>query len=787
MIALLAATATLQAEPLRSFFEQHCIACHGPDETEGDLRLDTLPPLDGADDETREHWLTVLEVLEDGDMPPKKEPQPEAVEVAKVTGHIAAGLARLEEGPPPALRRMNRHEYENTLHDLLGIDTPLAEMLPEDGKVMGFDNVADGLSISPVLMERYLEAADVAFDAVIRRFPPLPSSTRRSVLMERKENRDSVDRKKGGSIESHGAFVDFSPGWPPARVDEVNATEPGRYDCRLAVWPHQPGERLIAVEVFVGPLFGTGKRRFVGVFDVTGKPGQPRVIEFSTWMDTGDSFHVLPRIFPEHVTWRDKHEERPGLAIEWMEVQGPLDQDFPSLSQIRLFGDRPTLSMEPGTPIWMRHRKDVKHHTVVSSQPEEDLRAILLEFIPRALRRPVPEPLAEQFVGLALDRLEAGRSFEESVRAGVTAVLCSPYFLLLNRENEIDDYALASRLSYFLWSSMPDEELLALAAEARLSDPAVRRAQVERMLADPKRERFVESFTGQWLDLREIEFTTPDPKLYPEFDPLLQHAMLGETRGFFREVLDRDLAADVFLDSDFTVLNRRLAEHYGLEGPDSHERFEVTALPADSIRGGLLTQGSVLKVTANGTTTSPVLRGVWVLEKILGRPAPPPPPGVPAVEPDIRGATSIREQLAKHSHDPSCARCHDRIDPPGFALESFDPVGGVRDRYRTLGEGDKPPGNKKNYRLGLPVDASGETRHGRDFAGFTEFREALLADSDDVARALAEKLLVYATGRAIGPGQRGEVDAILDSTRTGGHGLRSMIHAVVESELFHEP
>ena len=261
----------------------------------------------------------------------------------------------------------------------------------------------------------------------------------------------------------------------------------------------------------------------------------------------------------------------------------------------------------------MRHRRGVKSQFVESSDPESDIKRIIHDLAPRAFRRPVDDALVDQFVSLALSRLEQGNTFEQSVRAGVTAILCSPHFLLLNREDTVDDYTIASRLSYFLWSSMPDEELMRLAAAGKLSDPAVRAAQVERMIADPKIERFIENFTGQWLDLREIEFTTPDKKLYPEYDELLLRSMLAETRGFFRHVLNENLSVLNFVDSDFAVLNQRLATHYGIPGIRGHEQFRVVMLPEESIRGGLLAQASILKVTANGTSTSPVLRGRLVV------------------------------------------------------------------------------------------------------------------------------------------------------------------------------
>jgi len=771
----------------RGFLEQHCFKCHGPEKDKGDLRLDTLKT-PAADPTTADTWLDVLDAIESGDMPPKKEPRPDAQAAEKIIGLIAAAAAEAAGPPPLALRRMNRIEYEHTVQDLLGITTPLAELLPEDSSVQGFDNVANGLSISSVLMERYLEAADVAFNSVIRRIEPLPAETRRAQMMQQKENISSVKGNKGGVIEVENSFVKFTPGWPPARLDQAHPIEDGIYRCRVAVWPHDPNDhRTLSLAVYVGPLFGPGKRRFMGMYDVTGTPDDPRIIEFTTFIKENHAMHLVPWVYPEHVTWRDKHEKRPGIGIVWAETHGPLDQSFPSEAQKQLFGDVETISMAEGTPIYMRHRKGVKLHDVVSTQPREDAERIIRDFVPRAFRRPVKKALTDQFVALTLERLDAGRTFEQAVRAGIVSVLCSPHFLLLNRDaNEVDDYTIASRLSYFLWSTLPDAELMGLAAAGKLSDPKIRHAQVERMINDPKIERFVENFTGQWLDLREIEFTTPDKKLYPEFDMLLQHSMLGETRGFFRHLLEKDLSVLNFVDSDFTILNQRLATHYGIPGIRGHEKFRVVDLPEDSIRGGVMTHGSVLKVTANGTTTSPILRGVWILDHLLAQPAPPPPPGVPAVEPDIRGATSIREQLDKHREDESCARCHARIDPPGFALEEFDPIGGHRAAYRSLGEGQRVEGKKVSYKIGPPVE-SGDLSDGEDFGNFEEFRSYLMQDPDRIARAIAEKLLVYGTGRPITAANRSDVDFVVEKAREHDLGLRSMIHAVVESELFYQP
>lgn len=784
-VALSAVPAQAEGNQATLFLKQHCVQCHGEEAQEAELRFDRLD-LDqlrpGTPTAPLEIWERILQVVESGEMPPRDEPRPSDADVKSLVNLIVDRIHRPATAAPQALRRLNRREYEHTVHDLLGVNVPLADLLPEDGRVQGFDNVADGLSISSVLMEQYLEAANVAFDAVIRRIPPLPATTRHVQMMQVAENAESVKKNKGGTIAVEDSFVKFTPGWPPARLDDVHPIEDGVYRCRVAVWPHDPGDRTLAVAVYVGALFGPETRTFVGIYDVTGTPQQPRMIEFTTWMEEGHSIHLEPRIWPEHVTWRDKHEARPGVGIKWAETHGPLDQSFPSVAQQKLFGADQRITLVPGESIYMRHRKGVKLHFVESTEPREDVERIIREFVPRAFRRPVDEAEIKPFVALALGRLDAGRTFEQAVRAGVTGVLCSPQFLLLNRRAVADDFDIAARLSYFLWSTMPDQELLQLAATGRLSDSAIRHAQVERMIEDPRIQTFINDFTDQWLDLKDIAFTTPADKLYPEFDPLLQEAMLGESRHFFAHLLQQNLSVMNLVKSDFTFLNERLARHYGIENVHGQEMFQKITLPEGSLRGGVLAQASVLKVTANGTTTSPVIRGAWVMDRILGRPLPPPPPGVPAVEPDIRGATTIRQQLQQHRSAATCASCHKLIDPPGFALEQFDAIGGERTWYRSIGDGEKIPG-QKSYRRGPDVELADRLADGREFQDFREFRDCLMGDRDTFVRALTTKLLVYATGRPIDVMDRSSVDEVVKSAGPEA-GLKSLIQSIVDSDLF---
>jgi hypothetical protein len=353
---------------------------------------------------------------------------------------------------------------------------------------------------------------------------------------------------------------------------------------------------------------------------------------------------------------------------------------------------------------------------------------------------------------------------------------------------------------------MPDEELLVLAEDssrhapraaaadgtrsvpATLQDPEVLRAQVERMLNSPKAAAFTENFVGQWLGLRDIDFTEPSHQLHPEFDDMLKVSMVRETELFFAELLKNDLSVMNFVDSDFTMLNGRLAKHYGIPGVEGWE-FHKTPLPPDSHRGGVMTMASALKVTANGTSTSPVTRGAWVLDRILGTPPPRPPENVAALEPDIRGATTIREQLAKHRQIETCAACHARIDPAGFALESFDVIGGWRENYRVAGwfrgaEEVTVEGRKMNYYKGLKVDPADVLADGRAFASIDELKKLLLSDKDQIARGLTIKLVTYATGGPPATADLPQIDAIVARVREKNYGFRSLIHEIVQSELF---
>lgn len=579
----------------------------------------------------------------------------------------------------------------------------------------------------------------------------------------------------------------------------------GNYD-RIA-----PGRRHEPITVYTRN--GSLNRR-VGEFDLQPEPGVYSVGD--VWLvgnetlvpDASRFYRSRPNNFKNPLM---TPEGTPGVAFRWMEVEGPLYDESSAAGYRLLFGDLPLRKTAAGAsggvavPFVPRgDRRDTGRNAgqrivptdevaveVVSGQPRADAEKLLRAFLARAYRRPGAEAETPRFLALFDDRVRAGLSFTEAMVACYTAVLASPGFVFLDEApGPLDGPALATRLALFLWNSEPDATLRQLGARGELAKPEVRRAEVERLLADPKAARFVDAFLDYWVDIRKIEDTTPSTTLYNDYylDDSLTEAALAETRHFFAELLRGDLPARNVVDSDFTFLNERLARHYGIPGVVGSAMRRV-ALPAGSPRGGLMTQASVLKVTANGTTTSPVLRGKWIVERILGHEIPPPPP-VTAVEPDIRGAVTIRQQLDQHRADASCASCHRTIDPPGFALENFDVMGAWRDRYR--GVDPKKPAEKglgKNgqpfeWHFALPVDAAGELSDGRRFADVREFKRLLREREGEIARNLAKQLAVFATGAPLRFSERAELDRLVAATAGRGYGVRTLVHALVQSDFF---
>ncbi len=757
------------AARVRPVLARHCVSCHGPDKPKGGLRLDTLAG-DFASAAGRGHWQAVLKRVSAGEMPPATRKPLSADETRTLAGwvHAKAEARRATHGRVP-LRRLNRAEFEASVRDLLGVEIDLQALLPEDMAAQGFDNVAEGQHVSSFLMERLLEAGEKAIGVAVANAPRPPLVKNRLSLKDErvvKVSTESVFLKRDNSL-----VMFSSSAWNQITVGQHYPPHRGLYRFRISVNAYQSGGKQVPFRVLAGPMLMATKNRLVGYFDAP--PGKPTVIELLLHQEARDHIAILPYGLASaqavSKVGADKYDG-PGLEVQWIDVEGPLHDGWPHTAHKRLFGDLPQVTV--------RGRSEV-----VSKEPLADAERILLTFARRAFRRDVTKADLAPILALVRTRLEEKHTFEQAVRVGVAAVLVWPDFLFLReRPGTLDDFALAARLSYFLWGTTPDDELLDLASGGKLRDEKVLRGQTERLLKSPRSEAFVKSFVGQWLNLREIDATAPSHILYPEFDEKLKESMAREPEAFFAEMLQDDLPLSNFLASDFSMLNGRLAKHYGIAGVEGWPMKKVK-LPADAHRGGVLTMAAVLKVTANGTTTSPVTRGAWVMERILGVTPPRPPADIPAVEPDTRGSTTIREQLAKHREVASCNACHRSIDPPGFALESYDVIGGWRTNYRATARG-KPVilgGRRMHYLDGPKVDASGELPDGSKFAGIDDFKKLLLKDEPRFVRAMAERLLTYATGGAPEETDRAAVDAV---AKAGGRGLRSLVHAVVQSKLF---
>lgn len=806
LAALIQAVPLTAAPAVSPFLDRHCTECHDSEVKKGGLDLTNLAwkPENRAN---FDEWVKVHDRVAKGEMPPAKKERPNDEARKGFLSALAQPLhdtqaKQQSESGRTILRRLNRHEYERTIHDLLGISTPLADILPEDTIMHGFDTVAEGLRFSQLQMEKYLEAADTAIDAAINLGPEPEKVSKRFLFKDEQGTRKHIDTPVGTVTDKFNpnqkhrhllkelpdAIVFFSDGYPPAEIRQFNPRAAGIYRLRISGYAYQTEGRSIPMRVY-GDNFR--EKRLLGWFDMP--VDKARVVELTGLLKPNEHLLIQPLDVGIDKTGKGIYNigaeafTGSGLALQWAEIEGPLSPSWPPASVTSLFGNTPVKALT-STPQRPNRNRSIAYE-IVPADSRTSVKPLIDRFATRAFRRPLQSGETDRFVKLVTAELDSGVTFVDAMRVGFRAILTAPQFLLFEETpGKLSDHALASRLSYFLWSTLPDAELLELAESGKLSEPAALARQVERMIKDERSEAFVKNFTGQWLELRNIDATTPDKRLYPEFDDLLKLSMVTETETFFAELLHQNLPVSQLIDSDFAMLNGRLASHYGIEGVTG-EAFRRVSLPSDSPRGGLLTQASILKVTANGTTTSPVIRGAWVMKQLLGQPPPPPPPNVGSIEPDTRGATTVREQLAKHRSSESCAGCHASIDPPGFALESFDVIGGYRDRYRSQEQGERvnkrtPSGRYYQYRLGPAVDASGELADGTKFAGIEDFKKQLLARQNQVLRAVAEKLVVYSTGAGISFADRQEIEAITTRAHKNGGGLRTLLTEVVESSIF---
>lgn len=804
---------SLHATP--ALVEKHCVECHDADTHKGNLDLTSLP-FDLKDRSTRERWIRIHDRVEKAEMPPKPEnlPKEQRAELVKsLSGPLydADHADVLANGRGP-VRRLNRDEYEQNLRDVLQLpNLDIRDMLPEDREGHRFNKTSETLDMSRVQLTAYLDAAEAALRAAMvttgkpppvakyravstNLFPGNHTFGEREAMFFAKDNQ-AIDLDRRTSKDAARKVVQDeqvelalfrSAHWPYFGYPKgFVAKQPGEYKLRFSARAvlQQPGYKLTPAKLPVPMTFRSRKpsgpdvsgdvRATGGIIDI-----QPNVATYETTIHllVGETFEYsllgLPMPLARNVkggppTYRYPpfpEGGQPGVAFQWLEVEGPIaPQKWPPTSQRVLFGD----------------------------SPSSDAKGLLRRFVKFAAREPVPEEALQKFDALIQQRLDQKAPFAEAMLAGYKAFLCSGHFLYLREPVRSDDhFAVASRLSHFLTNTRPDAALLELAATKQLRNAATLKSETKRLIVSQGFDRFVKNFTDYWLNLRHIRRDEPDIRLYPEyrFDDYLIESMEMETRTFVTAMIRDNLPAKVLVAADFVFANDRLAAHYHLT-PLSGSALRKVTVPKDSPLGGLLTQAAILKVTANGTTTSPVVRGAWIMERLIGEPPPPPPPSVPAVEPDIRGAKTIRDLLALHTKSKTCAACHARFDPVGLALENFDILGGWRTRYRGLEEGERVTGIDRAghdfaYTLASPVDASGKLMDGRSFQNIRELKTILAANPRQLARNLLHQLTIYATGTPVRFSDRREIESILDACAKDDYRVKDLLHALIQSPVF---
>lgn len=797
---------------VETLFANYCVDCH---DASSDSGLDlTEVSYDVSQSKVFGTWVSIHDRLRSGEMPPEGVDRPNDEAIRESTQVISSALLsreqqKIDEVGRVGLRRLSRSEFENAVNDLLHINAELAGILPEEN-ASGFDTIASNQGVSTQHIKAYLKAADVAMDHALRFEPRSDPKSHRVYYRDHPAIRKHIDENEDGHVvigETKDAAIMFSDASYLYKFPDFHVDQDGWFEMRVSAYAVQcDGPQILTLNR------GDYRRGFsetVRAFDVM--PNSPEEFHVPVYLRKGQ--YIFPSVANletppdgrENV-WNlgAENYRGAGIAIQWMEVRGPLNEEWPpkSTSEITKYFD----VHQWDQPKWNHEKQSHLQYALEFDQtlngpnfpdlPEADqnrirrgLERLVTDYAGQAFRRQPTAQEVDEMVVRAIKELAGGCSMVEAVRVCFRSILTSPHFLFLQEEpGPLADQQLAARLSLFLTRSLPDSELREIAEQKRLVQPAVLTEQVERMLNGPFADRFIRDFAGQWLQVNEIDATSPDSQLYPEFDDLLKRAMVEETVQFFAHLLREDLSTDCLIDSNFLFVNRRLAEHYGIDGVRGQELRRIDK-PKDSPRGGLLTQAAILKITANGTTTSPVRRGAWILDRLLGTPPSPPPPAVGSIEPDTRGATTIRELLDKHRSSESCNRCHREIDPPGFALECFDVIGGYRRQFRSLESGERPKTKLHGrpiwqYKLASPVDSSGEFSDGRTFRDIHEFKQHLLAQRRQVAQCVAEKLTAFATGAEIGFADRREIQRILDKCDDREFGLRSIVHAVVQSPLF---
>ena len=790
--------ALLAKDPsFEKFLTTHCVSCHGPKKEKGDLRIDTLSRdfKAGMDSHL---WAEVNERINAGEMPPEEQPRPNEKEISEFIAQLDQKLsegkaARMAARPPVAHYRLSRKEYQNTVYDLLGVryDPTKPGELNEDTLWHGYERIGSQLSLSPSHVDRYYQAAEIVLD---RAFPQTEGEAR-------KIKKTAADLRYGGGEKQKEALKRFGIKRPlrqllfPGRVDQALAhhwfgkTGPehsGLYKLRLqASGIRPPGGQPAHLSIGMR----TSEENVDGLIemDITAPEDKPQVYEFEIFLEMPTQLHFA-------VVATDVIDRRGGGAF-----RGALASRnayiFTHSSETALLNpNAPQMFDGEGNGIFSTVILDwVEWEGPIVTPQEKSLRKgifpennatiaqvsdRLQSFAERAWRRKVdPRELSGYLKSFQTD-VEAGDKIEDAFHTALLRVLTSRNFIYLvegepKPREMLNEHELASRLSYFLWSSMPDNTLFSKANERKLNGPELNK-QVDRMLSDARIERFVDDFSRQWLQLHRVGMFPPDKKLYPTYDDWLETSMAHEPVEFFRELLSNNLPIESLLDSDWTMANARLCDFYGLPEP-TKPGFQRVSLKPEHNRGGLLTMGGVLGLTSDGTRHRPVHRGVWLSETIFNKTPPPPPANVDPIEPvpPEGEKITIRQRMEAHTRDPNCAACHKSIDPLGLAFDQYDAIGQWRTHEHI------PTGVGKNP----PVDASGTLTDGRTFNGSVEFKELLLDDRDRFARAFIEHLCTYALRRVLTVDDKEDVSNILSEAKKKNYQIKDIVRAVAVSDL----
>ena len=803
LIFVTALSADNRNKVIKAFTDKYCIDCHDTDIQKGGLDLSAHPlSLNSVDSQNM--WTYSLDRTLQKEMPPaKKKKQPSAKEIKVFTDALTSLLNEKISSSNKltgrtVLRRLTREEYENTLQDLLySPELKIKHLLPEDPSSEGFDNVSEAQELSRINIKKYLEAADFALNKATF------TGSKPTLINYQVKPRNFRHYSKSPKSKDvlYLTYKDRDAGNFPPHFENLKIEHSGYYkvsirayscDYDLKAKKALPNSKNQVLSLYSG--FGRQLTQDA-VFSLP-ENNCREYLTYTTYLEPNDKIVFRPSSLLTQPK-KDLTGTVNSVAFTDVKVEGPFFEEWPPKSHKHLYAglkqkawnSKISRIATPEVSLNKNSSADTSMPVIVSDNPQKDSRFLIKRFINRAFRRPVSQLEVKKYTDLFDSKIQQGFNFHYSLKTVYKTILCSPDFLYFNENlGRLNDFSLASRLSYFLWKSMPDNTLFSLAAQKKLRHSDVLTEQVNRMLNDKKSARFIKSFVDQWLDLKNFNATSPDLDLYPEYDSedwLLQ-SMQKESYAFFRELIDSNLPLKNIIESDFVMINEKLADLYGLKNIKG-DQIRKYKLPSNSARGGFLTQGSILKVTANGMSTSPVNRGVWMAERLLGLHIPPPPPNVDGIDPDTQNAQSIRQVLEKHREEPSCAACHSKIDPIGFALEGFDVMGAQREHYRSMNDGKDVKvlvnNDQVKYKLGQKIDDSGSFPGKGHFGSIKEFKELINKNNEKILYNFLEKLIAFSTGSAVQFPDRIQVQEIVLKHKNN-NGLKTLIHALVQSRIF---